>query len=87
MSLEEATISNMWEHMWEIAALGEVLEQKGSTKQDLYDIIAELRKKSPRAHIAETVFPSLYGLADGRESDRRCPRCPESVGMDSTCAE
>ena len=36
MSLEEATISNMWE----IAALVEVLERKGlCTKQDLYEII------------------------------------------------
>ncbi|MGQ0694674.1 MAG: hypothetical protein ACT4OL_03750 [Nitrospiraceae bacterium] len=37
MSLEKATISNMWE----IAALVEVLERKGfCTKQDLYDIIS-----------------------------------------------
>jgi len=35
MSLEEATISNMWE----IAAIVELLERKGlCTKQDLYDI-------------------------------------------------
>jgi hypothetical protein len=34
MSLEEATISNMWE----IAAIVEVLERKGlCTKQDLYN--------------------------------------------------
>ncbi len=60
MSLEEATISNMWE----IAALVEVLERKGlCTKQDLHDIIAELRKKNPRAHIPETVFPSPYLLS------------------------
>ena len=40
MSFEEATISNMWE----IAAIVELLEQKGlCTKQDLYDIIAEFR--------------------------------------------
>ena len=38
MSMEEATISNMWE----IAAIVEVLERKGlCSKQDLYDIIAE----------------------------------------------
>ena len=38
MSLEEATVSNMWE----IAAIVEVLERKGlCTKQDLYDIITE----------------------------------------------
>lgn len=41
MSLEEVAISNMWE----IAALVEVLEQKGlCTKQDLSDIIAEFHK-------------------------------------------
>jgi DNA uptake protein ComE-like DNA-binding protein len=35
MSIEEATISNMWE----IAAIVEILERKGlCTKQDLYDI-------------------------------------------------
>lgn len=42
MSLEEATISNMWE----IAAIVELLEQKGlCTKQDLHTIIDELRRK------------------------------------------
>jgi len=54
MSLEEATISNMWE----IAAIVEVLEHKGlCTKQDLYDIIAEFRRRNPRASIPETAFP------------------------------
>lgn len=39
MSIEEATISNVWE----IAAIVEVLERNGlCTKQDLFDIIAEL---------------------------------------------
>jgi hypothetical protein len=48
MSIEEATISTMWE----MAALVEVLERKGiCTKQDLYDTIAQLRKKNPRARI------------------------------------
>jgi hypothetical protein len=51
MSLEEATVSNMWE----IAGL---LEQKGlCTKQDRYDIITEFRRKNPRARIPETAFP------------------------------
>jgi len=37
MSIEEASVSNIWE----IAAIVEVLERKGlCTKQDLYDIIA-----------------------------------------------
>jgi hypothetical protein len=44
--------------MEEIAAIVELLEGKGlCTKQDLYDIIAELRKKNPRAKIPETAFP------------------------------
>jgi hypothetical protein len=61
MSIEEATISNMWE----IAALVEVLERKGlCTKQHLYDIIAELRQKNPRAKIPETVFPEPYLLTE-----------------------
>lgn len=55
MSLEELAISNMWE----IAALVELLEKKGlCTKQDLYDIIGELRTKNPRAKTPDTVFPS-----------------------------
>ena len=46
MSIEEATVSNMWE----IAAIVEVLERKDlCTKQDLYDIITEFRRKNPRA--------------------------------------
>lgn len=54
MAIEDATISNMWE----IAAIVEVLERKGlCTKQDLYDIITEFRRKNPRARIPETAFP------------------------------
>ena len=54
MFLEEATVSNLWE----IAAIVEVLERKGlCTKHDLYDIITEFRKKTPRARIPETAFP------------------------------
>lgn len=61
MSVEEATISNMWE----ITALVEVLEPKGScSKQDLYNIIGEPRNKSPRARIPETVFASPYILSE-----------------------
>ena len=48
MFLEEATVSNLWE----IAAIVEVLESKGlCTKHDLYDIISEFRRKTPRARI------------------------------------
>jgi hypothetical protein len=54
MSLEEATVSNMWE----IAAIVEVLERKGlCAKQDLFDIITEFRRKDPRARIPETALP------------------------------
>lgn len=61
MSLEEATISNMWE----IAALVELLERKGlCTKQDLFDIITDLRKKNLRAKIPETAFPEPYLLTE-----------------------
>jgi hypothetical protein len=61
MSLEEATISNMWE----IAAIVEVLERKGlCTKEDLYDIITEFRHKNSRASIPETAFPDPYLLAE-----------------------
>jgi hypothetical protein len=43
MSIEEATVSNMWE----IAAIVELLEQKGlCTKQELHTIIDELRHHS-----------------------------------------
>jgi hypothetical protein len=61
MSLEEATVSNMWK----IAAIVEVLERKGlCTKQDLSDIITEFHRKNPRASIPETAFPEPYLLAE-----------------------
>ena len=61
VSLEEATVSNMWE----IAAIVEVLERMGlCTKQDLYDIITEFRRKNPRARIPETAFHEPYVLAE-----------------------
>jgi hypothetical protein len=44
MSIEEATVSNMWE----IAAIVEVWERKGlCTKPDLFDIITESRRLLP----------------------------------------
>jgi hypothetical protein len=53
MSIEEATVS----HMWEIAAIVEVLERKGlCTKQDRYDIIAEFRRKNPFFELGREVF-------------------------------
>jgi type I site-specific restriction-modification system R (restriction) subunit len=61
MSLEEATISNMWE----IAAMVELLEQKGlCTKRDLLAIVDELRRKNPQAQIPETAFPEPYLLTE-----------------------
>lgn len=64
MSLEELAISNMWE----IAALVELLEKKGlCTKQELYDLIGELRKKNPRVRLPETVFPSPYLMTQTEE--------------------
>lgn len=64
MSVEEATISNMWE----IAAIVELLERKGlCTKQDLYDIVNEFRHKNPRAKIPETAFPSPYVLSQAED--------------------
>ena len=57
MSLEEATVSNMWE----IEAIVEVLERKGlCTKHDFYDIITEFRRKNARASIPERAFPKPY---------------------------
>lgn len=64
MSVEEATISNMWE----IAGIVEILERKGlCTKQDLFDIITELRQKNSRAKIPETAFPEPYLLSQTEE--------------------
>jgi hypothetical protein len=61
MSLEEATITNMWE----MAGIVERLQRKGlCTKQDLFDIITELRRKNPRAKIPETAFPEPYLLTE-----------------------
>ena len=54
MPIEETTVSIMWE----IASIVEVLERNGPcTKQDLYEIITEFRRKNPCASIPETAFP------------------------------
>ena len=61
MSIEEATVSNMWE----IAAIVELLEQKGlCTKQELHTIIDELRRENSGARIPETAFPEPYLLTE-----------------------
>jgi len=47
--------------MWEIAALMEVLERKGvCTKQEVLDMIQELRRKTPKAQATEQPFPEPY---------------------------
>jgi len=69
MSIEKATISNMWE----IAAIVEVLERKGlCTKQNPYDIITESRRKNPRARHGE-VGPYRLPWIE-RSADRNLPR-------------
>ena len=61
MSLEQAIFFNMSE----IAAFVEVLERKVCcTKQDLYEIITELRKKNPRSRGHEPAFPEPYLLTE-----------------------
>jgi hypothetical protein len=61
ISIEEATVSNMWE----IAAIVEGLERKGlCTKHDLYDVLTGFRRKNPRAIIPEACFPEQYLLTE-----------------------
>jgi hypothetical protein len=68
ITIEEVTVSNMWE----IAAIVEVLERKDlCTKQDLYDIITEFRRKNLRAKIPETAFPEPVPVDRNREHDHR----------------
>ena len=51
--------------MWKIAAFVEVLERKGlCTKPDLYEIIAEVRRRNPCASTPETAFPEPYLLIE-----------------------
>jgi hypothetical protein len=78
MSLEETTVSNMWE----IAAIVDLLEQKGlCTKQDLYDIISEFRLKNPRARIPETAFHEPYLFTETEtQSSKIFSRCSTSMG-------
>lgn len=60
--------------MWEIAAIVELLERKGlCTKQGLYDIITELRKKNPRTKIPETAFPEMAYVGDDLGPSRAYP--------------
>ncbi len=53
VTLEELTLSNMWE----VATLIEVLKKKGvMKKQDILDAIRELRQKNPKT---KTLLHSL----------------------------
>ncbi len=55
VTIEELAISNMWE----TSALVEVLEGKGIlTRQDVLDMIQELRRKQPQA---TTLVASPHG--------------------------
>ncbi len=55
VTLEELALSNMWEN----AALVELLERKGVlTKQEVLDMIQELRRKQPQA---TTLVASPHG--------------------------
>jgi len=68
VTLEELSISNMWE----VAALIEVLEKKGvMKKQDILDAIRELRQKNPKARTPlecddepQQAFPEPYLLTE-----------------------
>ena len=64
VTLEELTISNMWE----VAALIEVLEEKGvMKKQDILDAIRELRQKNPKAR-------TPLELEDTPENSKQLPK-------------
>jgi len=57
VTFEEIAISNMFE----IAALVELLDRKGViTKQEVLDMIQELRSKTPRAETVQEAFPEPY---------------------------
>jgi len=63
-TLEELTISNMWE----VAALIGVLEKKGAMKkQDILDAIRELRQKNPKAR-------TPLELEDTPENSKQLPK-------------
>ena len=54
-------------HLWELVALFAVFERGGiCTKQDLYDLIHEMRQANARACPSESLFPTPYVLTDSR---------------------
>ena len=71
ITLEELTISNMWE----VAALIEVLEKKGvMKKQDILDAIRELRQKNPQAR-------TPLELEDTPENSKQHPKQVDGNGL------
>jgi hypothetical protein len=64
ISILELTVS----HMWSIAALVEVFERKGLlTKQEVRDVITELRRQTPKADQANPpldAIPEPYLMQD-----------------------
>ncbi|HSL06220.1 MAG TPA: hypothetical protein VK901_22115 [Nitrospiraceae bacterium] len=61
MSVEEPTSPTCGRR----AAIVEVVERKGlCTKQALYEIITEFRRKNTRSSIPETAFPEPYLLTE-----------------------
>lgn len=65
VTIEELTISTMWE----MAALVEVLERKGlCTKEEVLDMIQELRRKNPTAVPPPEPFPEPYLLTEAENA-------------------
>jgi len=78
MSIEEATVSNIWE----IAAIVEVLEEGLVHEQDLYDIIIECHRKNPRTSIPQTAFPEPPLLTEtGNTTSTTCPDLLNKHGL------
>ena len=89
VTLEELTISNMWE----VPALIEVLEKKGvMKKQDILDAIRELRKMNPTARtpreVDESTGPSEQGpkQVDGNAVVERILELILEAGLSSSQA-
>src|SRR5438093_2772055 len=65
VTVEELAVSSMWE----MAALMEVLERKGiCTKQEVLDMIQELRRKHPTAVPPPEPFPEPYLLTEAENA-------------------
>lgn len=63
--IEEVVIS----HMFEIAALVEVLERKGVlTRQEVLETIERLRRETPKAEPVPQAFPEPYLLTEAENA-------------------